>query len=211
MAKINLLPWRAERRKLRQREFYAALVLSAIVGVVLSAFILLYNSRQIAGQTERNQYLTNQIEEVKKQNQEIEALDRKKAQLLARKRVIEQLQANRSQMIHLLDSLVRTVPDGVVLTSVKQLGDILTLEGRSQSNARVSSYMRNLESSGWMTNPDLSIIEARDQDPKNSKFLVNGKGLPYVFILRVKLSAPKSNDSKAVESSAQKGTAEGAS
>ena len=202
MAKINLLPWRIERRKQRQRDFYAALALSAIGGVVLSALILFYNNRQIAGQQDRNQYLTDQINDVKKQNQEIEALDRKKSQLLARKRVIEQLQANRSQMIHLLDSLVRTIPDGVVLTSLKQVGDILTLEGRSQSNARVSTYMRNLEGSGWMTNPDLSIIEARDQDPRNSKFLVNSKGLPYVFVLKVKLSAPKQSDSKSAESAA---------
>ena len=101
---------------------------------------------------------------------EIEELDKKKAKLLARKEVIEQLQANRSQMVHLFDSLVRTIPDGVVLTSIKQEGEKLTLEGRSQSNARVSTYMRNLEGSGWMTKPDLSIIEAKGDD----------KGLPFV-------------------------------
>ena len=78
--------------------------------------------------------------------------------------MIEQLQANRSQMVHLFDSLVRTIPDGVTLTSIKQDGDMLTLEGRSQSNARVSTYMRNLEGSGWMTNPDLSIIEAKGDE-----------------------------------------------
>ena len=94
--------------------------------------------------------------------------------------MIEELQANRSQMVHLFDSLVRTIPDGVILTSIKQDGDELTLEGRSQSNARVSTYMRNLEGSGWMTNPDLSIIEARGDD----------KGLPYEFTLQVKLANP---------------------
>src|SRR3546814_3439142 len=79
------------------------------------------------------------------------------SKLLARKEVIEQLQANRSKMVHLFDSLVRTIPDGVILTSVQQEGDKLTLQGRSQSNARVSNYMRNLESAGWMTKPELSI------------------------------------------------------
>ena len=82
--------------------------------------------------------------------------------------------------MHLFDSLVRTIPDGVSLTSIKQEGDILTLGGRSQSNARVSTYMRNLESSGWMTNPDLSIIEAKEGNP----------GLPYEFNLKVKLANP---------------------
>src|SRR5690606_18706657 len=110
----------------------------------------------------------------------IDELDRQKARLLARKEVIEQLQANRSQMVHLFDSLVRTIPDGVVLTTIKQEGEKLTLEGRSQSNARVSTYMRNLEGSGWMTKPDLSIIEARD----------GVAGLPYAFNLAVQLANP---------------------
>jgi type IV pilus assembly protein PilN len=83
-------------------------------------------------------------------------------------------------MVHLFDSLVRTIPDGVTLTAIKQEGDVLTLSGRSQSNARVSTYMRNLESSGWMTNPELSVIEARGTN----------KGLPYEFNLQVKLANP---------------------
>src|SRR3546814_6338235 len=100
---------------------------------------------QIAGKEERNAYLKTQISQVDTKIKEIEELDRQKSRLLARKEVIEQLQANRSQMVHLFDSLVRTIPDGVVLTSIKQEGEKLTLEGRSQSNARVSTYMRNLE------------------------------------------------------------------
>ena len=83
-------------------------------------------------------------------------------------------------MVHLFDSLVRTIPDGVSLSAIKQEGDILTLTGRSQSNARVSTYMRNLEGSGWMTNPDLNIIEAKEGNP----------GLPYEFNLKVKLANP---------------------
>jgi type IV pilus assembly protein PilN len=83
-------------------------------------------------------------------------------------------------MVHLFDQLVRTIPDGVILTSIKQEGDKLTLEGRSQSNARVSTYMRQLESSGWMSKPDLSVIEAKEGDP----------GLPYTFTLSVLLANP---------------------
>jgi type IV pilus assembly protein PilN len=180
MARINLLPWRAERRKLRQKEFITMLGLCAAAGVVLWFLLNTYYNNQISGQTERNAYLHDQITQVDKQITEIDQLDKKKAKLLARKEVIEQLQANRSQMVHLFDSLVRTIPDGVILTSIKQEGDKLTLEGRSQSNARVSTYMRNLEGSGWMTKPNLSIIEAKEGDP----------ALPYTFSLDVLLANP---------------------
>jgi type IV pilus assembly protein PilN len=191
MARINLLPWRAERRKLRQKEFVTMLGLAALAGVVLWFLVNTYYNNQISGENERNAYLKDQITQVDKQIKEIEELDKKKAKLLARKEVIEQLQANRSQMVHLFDSLVRTIPDGVTLTSIKQEGDKLTLEGRSQSNARVSTYMRNLEGSGWMTKPDLSIIEAKAGDP----------GLPYTFTLSVMLAnpnAPKDTDGDGV-------------
>ena len=180
MARINLLPWRAERRKLRQKEFMAMLGAAAVAAAVASFLIWMFYNGQISGQQERNQYLREQIAQVDAKIKEIEILDQKKAKLLARKEVIEKLQANRSQMVHLFDSLVRTIPDGVALTSIRQNGEALTLRGRSQSNARVSTYMRNLESSGWMTNPELSVIEARG----------GNKGLPYEFSLQVKLANP---------------------
>ncbi len=187
MTRINLLPWRAERRKQRQKESMMMLALSAVAAVVLSFLIITYYNGQISGQQVRNAYLQSEIELLDKQNKEIEELDRKKAKLLARKDVIEDLQADRSQMVHLFDSLVRTIPDGVVLTSVKQDNETLTLDGRSQSNARVSTYLRMLEQSGWMTTPELAVIEAKGED----------KGLPYVFTLQVKLAnpnAPKDED-----------------
>lgn len=187
MARINLLPWRAERRKQRQKEFGVMLGLAALAGLVLWFAFNMYYNAQISGQQERNAYLEQQIAEVDTKIVEIDELDRQRARLLARKEVIEQLQANRSQMVHLFDSLVRTIPDGVILTTIKQEGEKLTLEGRSQSNSRVSTYMRNLEGSGWMTKPDLSIIEARD----------GVAGLPYMFSLSVQLAnpnAPKDED-----------------
>jgi len=180
MARINLLPWRAERRKVRQKEFGVMLVLAALAGLALWFLVNTYYNNQIDGQNERNAYLQTEITQVDGKIKEIEELDKQKARLLARKEVIEQLQANRSQMVHLFDSLVRTIPDGVVLTSIKQEGEKLTLEGRSQSNARVSTYMRNLEGSGWMTRPELSIIEAKG----------TVKGLPYAFSLTVTLANP---------------------
>ncbi len=209
MAQINLLPWRAERRKQREREFYAMLGMSALVGVLVSLLVWSYYQRQIDGQNERNRFLAAEIDKVKRQNAEIDALDTKKERLLARKSVIEQLQANRSQMVHLFDSLVRTIPDGVVLTAVKQDGDALSLEGRSQSNARVSAYMRNLESSGWMTDPDLSIIEARSPvKDKGAPVASSGRMLPFVFTLKVKLAHP--GDGVARGESAASGQSPGA-
>ena len=180
MTRINLLPWRAERRKQRQKDSMVMLAMSAVAAVVLSFLIITYYHGQISGQTERNAFLTAQIAELDKQIVLIEELDKKKAKLLARKEVIEVLQANRSQMVHLFDSLVRTIPDGVMLTSIKQDDQTLTLEGRSQSNARVSTYLRSLEGSGWMSRPELAIIEATGTD----------KGLPYAFKLQVKLANP---------------------
>lgn len=180
MARINLLPWRVERRKQRHKEFLGMLGLTAIGAVLVSFLIISYYKGQISGENDRNAFLRDQIAKVDQQIIEIEELDRKKAKLLARKEVIEQLQANRSQMVHLFDSLVRTIPDGVTLSTIKQDGNILTLSGRSQSNARVSTYMRTLEGSGWMTKPDLSIIEAKAGEP----------GLPYTFTLSVQLNNP---------------------
>ena len=175
MARINLLPWRAERRAQRQKEFMVMLGASALGAAVLAFAIVSWHGAQVDGQRERNDYLKGQIATLDQQIVEIEALDEQKSRLLARKEVIEQLQANRAQMVHLFESLVRTIPDGVVLTSIRQEGEVLRLEGRSQSNARVSSYMRMLESSGWMSRPELDIIEARPGVP----------GLPFVFNLRV--------------------------
>ena len=136
--------------------------------------------------------LPDRIVELDKDIKEIEALDKKKSELLARKSVIEQLQANRSQMVHLFDELVRTIPDGVRLNNIKQAGDILTLEGVAQSNARVSSYIRALEVSGWITNPDLTVIEAKGTD----------KTMPFTFALKVKLIKVKSEGDESTDEEA---------
>lgn len=180
MARINLLPWRAERQKERKKQFMLMLVLSAVAGLGLWFMVNTYYNLQISGQMERNAFLTQKIEEVKAQITEIEKLEEKKKKLLNRKKVIEELQANRSQMVHLFDSLVRTIPDGVILTSIKQEGDKLTLEGRSQSHARVSTYMEVLSASGWMSKPELSVIQSEGEN----------KGLPYTFSLTVTLVNP---------------------
>ena len=197
MARINLLPWRAERRKQRLQEFYSMLGMAALAGALISLMIWLYYSGQIDGQNNRNRYLEEQIKVVDKQIAEIKELDKKKERLLRRKEVIEQLQASRSQMVHLFDELARTIADGARITAIKQSGQTLTLEGRAQSNARVSSYMRNLDASGWMGKSDLSIIEAKSGD----------KGLPYEFTLKVTLKNPSDEAAKAADAAAAAATA----
>src|SRR3546814_10073379 len=126
------------------------------------------------------------IAEVQKQIAEIEELDRSKSRLLARKQVIEELQASRSQMVHLFDELVRTIPDGIKLMLIQQTGDQLTLEGLAQSNARVSSYMRNLEASDWMGTPDLTIIDTKGEN----------KALPFEFKMKVRMRSETSRSGK---------------
>jgi type IV pilus assembly protein PilN len=200
MARINLLPWRAERRKQRQKEFVSMLGLACVAAVLVSFLIVMYYSGQVEGQQNRNAYLREQIKLVDEQIAQIEELDKKKANLLARKEVIEQLQSSRSQMVHLFDQLVRTIPEGVRLDSIQQAGNTLTLSGFAQSSARVSSYMRNLEESGWMTNPDLSVIETKGTD----------KGLPEVFSLKVTLRTPTSDEEGAEAETAEAATAGGA-
>ena len=192
MAKINLLPWRAERRKQRQQEFLTMLGAAAAAAIVISLLIIMYYKGQIDGQNNRNTYLTEQIAQLDGQIKEIAELDQKKAGLLRRKQVIEELQASRSQMVHLFDELARTIADGTQITSVQQNGTEMTIIGRAQSNARVSTYMRNLDVSGWMGNPDLSVIEMRGSDP----------GLPNEFSLKVTLKNPNDPNAAAAAGTA---------
>jgi len=197
MARINLLPWRTERRKQREREFYMLLLASAVGGVMALLLLVGWMGARIDNQMERNTYLSTEIKSLDKQIEEIKELDKTRSQLLTRKQIIEQLQSNRSQMVHLFDEMVRTIPDGVRLTSLKQAGDILTLEGVAESNARVATYMRNIDNSPWMGRSDLRKIEnktgTRDVDKK----------APYVFSLDVKLRKPEDaqNEKATAESS----------
>jgi type IV pilus assembly protein PilN len=164
MAKINLLPWRAERRKQREREF------GAIMGAALGLAILVvlgwgwYADQMLAGQKSRNDMLTGEIKALEAKIIEIEALKAKRDKLLQRKEVIETLRASGSGTVRMLDDLVRTIPDGVRLTNIKQNGETLVLEGLAQSQARISSYMRNLETSRWLSKPDLQKSEATGPD-----------------------------------------------
>ena len=181
MAKINLLPWRAERRREREREFYMMLGAAALAAVAVVFIWWYWMALRIENQDERNTYLRGEIKQLDTQLAEIKELDKTKSKLLARKQIIEQLQASRSQMVHLFDELVKTIPDSVRLDSLKQNGDILTLQGVAQSNASVANYMRNLDNSKWLTRSDLIKTEVKGADRRNR----------YEFGLNVKLRPPE--------------------
>ena len=161
MAKINLLPWREELRKERQQEFFVLLGIAAVVGLAVWGLVHFYHVQLIEYQQSRNTYLTQQIEILDKKIEEIKRLEREKERLLARMRAIELLQGNRPLIVRFFDELVNNLPEGVSVISLQQKGTNITINGVAQSNARVSSFMRNLESSEWLKNPQLDIIQAR--------------------------------------------------
>ncbi|MDH3839497.1 MAG: PilN domain-containing protein [Chromatiales bacterium] len=163
MPRINLLPWREELRKERQKNFAVATGIAIVFGVLVVMFSnYVYNIR-IEYQNSRNQLLRGEITALDAQIKEILDLEAKKERLLNRMEIIEQLQRSRPESVHLVEQLVRTVPDGVFLTSVKQVGQRLELKGGAESNTRVSAYMRNIDSSDWLTDPRLEKIEVVDR------------------------------------------------
>lgn len=163
MVKINLLPWREERRQQLTKEFYILLGAGGAVAAAIVASIFWIYSQNIDFQIKRNTRIENAIKVLDAQLKEIENLEKSKDSLLARKRVIEELQANRTQMIHLFDELVKTIPNGVFIESIKQNGNIISLEGYAQSNARVSNYMDQLKASEWFKNSvEVEYIKADD-------------------------------------------------
>jgi type IV pilus assembly protein PilN len=183
MAKINLLPWRAERRERRKREFFAQLIIAGVVALLLVVLWGVWANLRIDRQNERNAYLQTQIKQLDAKIVEIKNLQKVRDHLLARKRIVEQLQSSRSQMVHLFDQVVKTIPAGARLTSLKQQGDKLTLDGVSQSNATVADYMRNIEASPWM-GPATLIRTENVHTSSNT---------PYEFELVVKLGTPKAD------------------
>ncbi|OGT66979.1 MAG: hypothetical protein A3I13_04825 [Gammaproteobacteria bacterium RIFCSPLOWO2_02_FULL_47_50] len=163
MSKINLLPWRDELRKQRQQEFYVVLGIAALVAVGIWGVVHLYHTQLLEYHQSRNQYLKLEIDKLDKKIAEIRLLQNEKERLLARMRAIEQLQGNRPLIVRLFDEMVNSLPEGVSLLRVTQKGSSVTINGVAQSNARVSSFMRNLETSEWLKDPQLEIIQAKDE------------------------------------------------
>ncbi|WP_445144675.1 PilN domain-containing protein [Dyella sp. Tek66A03] len=186
MAHINLLPWRAERRKQREREFFMQLGAALVAAILVLMLWSFWMGERVDNQTDRNAYLQGEIKQLDERIVKIKDLEKVRERLLARKQIIEQLQANRSQMVHLFDELVRTIPASARLGGLKQTGDSLTLDGVAQSNASVAEYMRNIEASPWMGHADLRKTENTHGGDTR---------MPYNFGLDVALSRPKSDES----------------
>jgi type IV pilus assembly protein PilN len=186
MMRINLLPHREIRRKQQQKQFFTALGLTAIVGALMAYGVYFLLDEEHDNQVNRNKYLTAEIAKVDKEIEEINRLKEQTASLLARKQVVETLQANRADTVHLLDQLVRQLPDGMSLRSVKQQGSRVAITGVTQSQARVSTLMRNLESSQRLGNPALVEIKATTQ----------GTTRANDFTMNVSVVRPKPDDAQ---------------
>jgi type IV pilus assembly protein PilN len=161
MPSINLLPWREAERKKRQREFGVAIAGAVVAGVAIVIATMLVYSQMISNQEARNARLTAEIVELEKSIQEIDGLERQKERMLARMEIIEQLQKSRPEIVHLFDEVARQLPEGVYLTGLKQTGSRVEIRGVAQSSTRVSALMRQIDSSEWMSDPEVDRVETK--------------------------------------------------
>ncbi len=163
MAKINLLPWREERREQLRKEFLAILGGVAATAVLVVLVVVNTYSGWVENQKARNAYLQKNIDELNKQVEEIKELKQQRGQLIARMKVIQDLQGNRPLIVRIFDDMVRTLPDGVYYTAVERKADVIKLKGTAESNNRVSSLMRKLEVSEWFKEPNLTAVQANPE------------------------------------------------
>lgn len=174
MIRLNLLPHRELRKAQQVRQFYVTLTF-VFLGALIFAFAgFQYLDEQIANQNRRNDYLQSNIDMLKKQIQDIDGLKQERASLLARKQVVEKLQTSRSEVVQLLDQLTRLTPEGIYLTSVKQRDNMIDLSGMTQSNARVSTFIRNIENSAFLVSPRLIEIK-KSADAKLNQFSMSAE------------------------------------
>ena len=194
--KINLLPHREERRKRARTHFAVLAGMTAALGLAVVGAVWLFYSGRISNQEDRNRFMKSEIAKLDKEIDEIKEVKDKIQALLARKQVIETLQTDRVQTVYLLDELVRQMPEGVFLKSVRQRGAGVAMVGYAQSNARVSTLMRNIESSPWLSNPNLVEIKATTL----------GKMRISEFNMTLTLKRPAAPDAKdAAKAAAKKG------
>lgn len=176
MPSINLLPWREAERKKRQRDFGVAMAGAVVAGIVVVLATLFIFTQMINTQQDRNDRLQAEIAELEKSITEIDGLERQKERLLARMEIIEQLQKSRPEIVHLFEELVRQLPEGVYLTGMKQTGSRVELRGVAQSSTRVSALMRQIDSSEWLTDPEVERVETTQAgSSRQSEFVVYAK------------------------------------
>ena len=203
MIRINLLPHREEKRKRRQQQFGVLAGLAALAGLAVAAVVWFYLDRQVDQQVQNVNYMKSEITKLDKQIEEIQKIREETASLLAKKQVVEQLQGNRSEPVQLLDQLLRQLPEGVYLKSVQQKGPKVNVVGYAQSNARVSTLMRNLGASPYLENPELVEIRAVDNPDKKGGGRIN----EFNMNISIKRAQPVDEGKKATGAPAKAGAA----
>ncbi len=190
MIRVNLLPHREEKRKRRQQQFMVVAALSAVIGLLVAGAVWLFLDQQEQQQKANVAYMKGEIDKLDKQIEEIRKIREETASLLAKKQVVEGLQSNRSEPVQLLDQLLRQLPEGIYLKQIKQTGVKVNVMGYAQSNARVSTLMRNLGASPYLENPELVEIKAVLLDNNPNK-RVNE------FSMNISVKRAKADDGKA--------------
>ena len=175
MPRINLLPWREEQRKDRKLGFLVALGGGTVAAAVAAFAGYLMFSSMIDAQDSRNDMLKAQIKQLDKQIEEINNLESAKQKFIARMDIIEKLQRSRPEIVHVFDEIVRTLPEGVYLTAIKQNGSTLKFDGIAQSSTRVSSFMRNIDGSQWLRNPALEVVQTSKGAGPGSSFTMTAQ------------------------------------
>ena len=185
MSKINLLPWREARRKEQLNQFIVAVVIVALIAGGVWFAMHYYHQQLIDRQNDRIAYIEQQIAVVDKKIKEIKALEKEKRRLLSRMRAIEQLQGNRPLIVRLFDEIITALPEGMTITSIEQKGNRVKLQGLAQSNARVSSFMRNIDSSDWINNSSLQFIKEDKRKTKgdSSEAPINAFTLSFIQVI----------------------------
>ena len=186
---INLLPWREERRKQRKNEFVAMLLFAAVIAGLMFWLWKGMVEGQIADQQTRNNHIQSAIAKLDTQIREIKELQARRDELVARMKVIQELQGNRPTIVYVFDQLVRTLPDGVYYTMVERKGDSYTIEGVAESNNRISRLMRNLDASDWFVEPNLLNVRALNPEDR-----AEGEDQANSFVLTVKQGSPRSDE-----------------
>ncbi len=175
MPRINLLPHRETKRRERKLHFTIALGVATVASVGFAFVAYLWVNSMISAQQHRNTVLRSEIKLLDKQIEEINSLENDKQRFIARMEIIEKLQRSRPEIVHLFDEIVRTLPDGVYLTGVTQTESKLKFEGVAQSATRVSTFMRNIDSSSWLKNPELEVVQSSKADAFGSSFVLDAE------------------------------------
>lgn len=184
MTKINLLPWREEKRQELKKQFAMMAVMTVVLGAAIVGLIHFQMQSKIDYQQSRNRFIQNEIAKLDEEIKEISELQKVRRSLIERMEVIQDLQGSRPSIVHLFTEIVSTVPNGVYLESLAQTGGNLLINGEAESNARVSTYMRNLQASDWLKDPNLTVIEIEDKKVNRIS----------TFTLTVKQTSPNASE-----------------